>query len=57
MTPKGVNVRAVNEAGIKGEWVWWEDANDDHVIFYLHGGAYLACSPATHRPFTAALAH
>lgn len=56
LTPKGVRVQAVNEAGIKGEWVWWEGAHDQHVIFYLHGGAYLACSPATHRPFTAELA-
>lgn len=55
-TPKGVSVRAVNEAGIKGEWVWWEGESDEHVIFYLHGGAYLACSPETHRPFTAELA-
>ncbi|MBC8406849.1 MAG: alpha/beta hydrolase [Planctomycetes bacterium] len=26
------------------------------VLLYLHGGGYLSCSPATHRPITAALA-
>jgi acetyl esterase/lipase len=29
---------------------------NQNVILYLHGGGYVACSPANHRPITAALA-
>lgn len=29
---------------------------DRGVILYLHGGGYVACSPATHRPITAGMA-
>lgn len=56
LTPKDVNIRTINENGIKGEWVWWEGQADSHVIFYLHGGGYIACSPEQYRPFTAELA-
>jgi acetyl esterase/lipase len=55
-TPKDVNIRVVNEDGINGEWVWWDGESDEHVIFYLHGGGYVACSPQLYRPFTAELA-
>lgn len=54
-TPKDVSLRIVNEDGIKGEWVWWEGESDSYVIFYLHGGGYVACSPEVYRPFTAEL--
>jgi epsilon-lactone hydrolase len=54
-TPKEVRIRTVNEEGVKGEWVWWEGESDNHVIFYLHGGGYVACSPDLYRPFTAEL--
>jgi epsilon-lactone hydrolase len=30
--------------------------NTGVILLYLHGGGYLGCSPATHRPITAALA-
>lgn len=56
LTPKDVSLRVVQEGGIKGEWVWWEGESDSHVIFYLHGGGYVACSPELYRPFTAELA-
>jgi epsilon-lactone hydrolase len=56
LTPKDVRIRPVNENGIKGEWVWWNEHADNHVIFYLHGGGYIACSPTQYRPFTAELA-
>ncbi len=54
-TPKDVNVHPVNEAEFKGEWVWWEGQSTDRVILYCHGGAFIACSPATHRHCTAEL--
>ena len=42
--------------GIAGEWVKRDHARqDDPTILYLHGGGYLAGSPATHRRFIARL--
>ena len=41
--------------GVRGEWICSTDASD-HVILYVHGGGYVSCSVATHRPITAALA-
>lgn len=42
--------------GVPGEWVKRDHARrDDPTILYLHGGAYLAGSPATHRRFIAHL--
>jgi acetyl esterase/lipase len=42
--------------GIPGEWVKRDHAREgDPVILYLHGGGYLAGSPATHRRFIARL--
>jgi epsilon-lactone hydrolase len=61
----GVNVRPVNERSdgdggdgfVRGEWIEPERAGvDGGVIFYIHGGGYVSCSPATHRPITASLA-
>ena len=58
---RGVRVSKVQEGGARGEWIvparGSKDENDQAgVILYLHGGGYVACSPATHRPITAALA-
>lgn len=64
---RGVKVRTVNDSRngvvVRGEWVEPERAgggDDDDVgsgvIFYIHGGGYVACSATTHRPITAALA-
>ncbi|HEV7902449.1 MAG TPA: alpha/beta hydrolase [Pyrinomonadaceae bacterium] len=57
----GVRVRQVNDrshgVSVRGEWIEPERADEgDGVIFYIHGGGYVACSAATHRPLTAALA-
>lgn len=42
--------------GIPGEWVKRDHARqDDPTILYLHGGGYLAGSPATHRRFISRL--
>ncbi len=54
--PKGVTVTPVAEAGIRGEWIRPIGGPVKRTIYYLHGGGYVACSPATHRMFTAALA-
>jgi acetyl esterase/lipase len=42
---------------VRGEWVDASvSADATTVILYLHGGAYIAGSPRTHRPLTAELA-
>ena len=65
---RGVRFTQVDDGGVRGEWVAPAHATKDGagdaveaaagagVILYLHGGGYVSCSPATHRPITAALA-
>jgi acetyl esterase/lipase len=65
---RGVKVRTVNDSQsgivVRGEWIEPVRADDDGddgdndrgVIFYIHGGGFVACSAATHRPLTASLA-
>ena len=53
----GLRVRAVNAAGVHGEWIRHTDApRDGAAVLYIHGGGYVSCSHRTHRPITAALA-
>src|SRR5512145_1724351 len=40
---------------VGGEWIT-PPSGDRGVIMYLHGGGYVACSPATDRPIAAGLA-
>jgi acetyl esterase/lipase len=49
-----VETQPVSDGSVRGEWVQLID-EPEHTIYYLHGGAYVTCSPKTHRPFTAAL--
>ena len=51
----GVDVSPIRDHRIEGEWIKPKQA-DEGVILYLHGGGYISCSAATHRPITAALA-
>ena len=46
---KSVTVRAATIEGIACEWLIPEGCEDAPILFYLHGGAYLLGSPATHR--------
>lgn len=49
-TPGGVEYERVDFDGFTGEWVRpAEVAEDDGVILYFHGGAFLSCGIATHR--------
>lgn len=52
---RGVRVTGVASETVRGEWI--EVAQPEPgVILYIHGGGYVSCSSATHRPITAALA-
>ncbi len=52
---RGLQVVPVAEQGVRGEWLTPKNSGAG-VVLYLHGGGYVSCSPATHRPLTAALA-
>jgi acetyl esterase/lipase len=52
---RDVRIDPVSDGAVAGEWIIPERW-DQGTILYLHGGGYAACSPATHRPVTAALA-
>jgi acetyl esterase/lipase len=52
--PREVRVIEGEAGGVPGEWV--EGAQAQATMVYLHGGGYVACSPRTHRPVTAAFA-
>jgi acetyl esterase/lipase len=54
--PPGWRIRAEDAFPLKGEWIEPNDATSDRCILYLHGGAYIAMSPVTHRSLTSRLA-
>lgn len=56
---QGWQIRALNKAALKGEWIEpgvLAHAAPGRCILYLHGGAYVAMSPRTHRSITSRLA-
>lgn len=58
---RGLRLDVVDCAGVHGEWLtppaWTAtDTSKAGVLMYVHGGGYVSCSAATHRPLTAALA-
>ncbi len=48
-TPSDVTVRATVIGGVASERVTAAGADPDRTVLHLHGGAYIMCSPATHR--------
>lgn len=53
--PPGLTVEPVTTADFKGEWVKASGARTDAALLYFHGGAYVFCSPRSHRHLVAAL--
>lgn len=50
-------VREAYDAGVvHGEWVGATPTPGQRVLYYLHGSAYVGCSPATHRGLVSELA-
>lgn len=47
--PRGVRFRRGLVGGVKGEWLEPKRSAGPTVLLYLHGGGYVAGSPATHR--------
>jgi acetyl esterase/lipase len=52
---KGIRVEQIEIAGMPAEWLVPE-MDKGGVLLYLHGGGYVICGPATHRPMVAVLA-
>ena len=55
LPPIRVRVRPARDGEPPGEWIIGRNAPVG-TLLYLHGGAYVLCSPETHRPITAAFA-
>jgi acetyl esterase/lipase len=55
LVARGLKRELVNTRDVKGEWLIPKEAQPG-VILYIHGGGFVSCSSATHRPITAALA-
>jgi acetyl esterase/lipase len=53
--PKEVTFHSAAIGGINGEWAE-RSTPARTTVMYIHGGGFVACSPQTHRPITAALA-
>jgi acetyl esterase/lipase len=53
--PKWATYEPVRFDGFDAEWTRAEKATEDGVVLYFHGGAFLMCGIATHRPAVAAI--
>ena len=52
---RGLRLTPIRNEKARGEWVEVKEPGPG-VVLYIHGGGYVSCSAATHRPITAALA-
>ncbi|MDJ0786561.1 MAG: alpha/beta hydrolase [Myxococcota bacterium] len=52
---RGVTLEPVDAGGVASEWVLAEGAHPERRLLYIHGGAFVAGSPRSHRPITAEL--
>jgi acetyl esterase/lipase len=48
----GITIRPVSVAGVPSGWVLAENSDPGRRLLYLHGGAFTAGSPRSHRPIT-----
>ncbi len=53
--PPDVNADSAQLGGVKGEWVTIAHTQPRRVLIYLHGGGFVAGSPAGHRALVAKL--
>jgi acetyl esterase/lipase len=56
LVPRDVRIEAIETPGVRGELLVAAGAAPERAILYAHGGAYVACSPMTHRSLTISLA-
>ena len=48
-------IRPVDAAGVKAEWVIAPNSEPSRRLLYIHGGGYVVGSPRSHRPITSRL--
>jgi len=53
--PKNTKILPIQVKGMAAEWIRAPDIKTDRAILYLHGGAFIMGSPATHRELAARL--
>lgn len=51
---RGIRIQPSSQRLIRGEWLN-PRARPRRVLLYIHGGAFVSCSAATHRPITGGL--
>lgn len=54
--PYDVSLSKVDANGVPGDWIELNNVTTTRVIYYLHGGGYMICSPVTHRRMVISLA-
>ncbi len=54
--PRAAQVSETQLGSIRSELITPASGAGDRVVFYVHGGGYVVCSPRTHRPLTSRLA-
>jgi len=55
LTTVGLTRKAYHSDGVHGEWLVPRNPRPG-IVLYVHGGGFVSCSAATHRPIAAALA-
>lgn len=55
--PEGLDVKRVELAGIRAEWLCTPGSREDQVLLHLHGGGYVMGSFASHRALAGHIAH
>lgn len=55
--PRSVTLDAADARGVPAEWVTHVRSDPSRVVMHIHGGAYVAGSPRTHRGIARALGH
>lgn len=53
---QGINRRDVNIEGVPCAWFSPDDASEDDIIFYIHGGAFIYGSLRSHAPLVSHIA-
>jgi monoterpene epsilon-lactone hydrolase len=55
--PRNVCLQSVAANGVPSDWLEPDNAIAGRAILYLHGGAYVICSPTTHRGLAGNISH
>jgi epsilon-lactone hydrolase len=55
--PRSVCLQSVSANGVPSDWLEPDNVVTGRAILYLHGGAYVICSPSTHRGLAGNISH